>query len=281
MKEKNINFVLDAKRLGEEWAVFDREQFMRVILNLLSNALKFTPDGGTVKVTAASSRKGRYADYVISVKDNGIGMSKEFAENVFEAFTREQTSTVSQIQGTGLGMSISKNIIDSMGGTIRVVTAPEKGTKFVIRLKLELCEPVSEKDVIEAAPSSDFDFSGKTILLVDDMKINRKMESLLLENLGLTVETAENGQVALDKLNEREYDAVLMDIQMPVMNGYEATKKIRLSPNPRVAGVPVVAVTANAFGEDIRKAESAGVNGYVSKPIDLQKLRDVLIETLK
>jgi CheY-like chemotaxis protein len=208
-------------------------------------------------------------------------MSKEFAENVFEAFTREQTSTVSQIQGTGLGMAISKSIVEAMCGTIRVNTAPEKGTEFIIKLKLRLCKPVRESEELSRQEEEKFDFSGKTILLVDDMEINRKMETLLLENLGLAVETAENGRVALDMLGEKEYDAVLMDIQMPVMNGYEATEEIRRSDNPRVSSVPVVAVTANAFGEDIRKAEQAGVNGYVSKPIDPEKLRKVLIETLK
>ena len=259
---------------------FDKDYFVRVMLNFLSNAYKFTPDGGKVSVTANSVITGGYADYTIRVKDNGIGMTQEFSETVFEAFARERSSTVSHIQGTGLGMAISKSIIEEMGGTIDFVTEPEKGTEFIIKLRFEICDPPEESDKDEEKQETEVDFSGKTLLLAEDMEINRKLAQMMLENFGFTVTVAENGKDAVEKLNSesKSFDAVLMDIQMPVMDGYEATQIIRKSDNPDVANIPIIAVTANTFGEDVKRAADAGINRCIAKPIDPDQLRNILTE---
>lgn len=276
MSEKKITYTLDDAGLRDDWAVFDEEHFVRVLLNLLSNAHKFTPEGGRISVTIKSENKGKTADYELRVKDTGIGMAPEFTKTIFEAFARERTSTVSHIQGTGLGMAISKSIIDEMGGSIELITAPEKGTEFIIKLGFELCEPVEDEEPDEQ--NVQVDFSGKTLLLVDDMEINRQIARMLLERLGFNVETADNGKSAIEKLADSngKFDAVLMDIQMPVMDGYEATRRIRESEDAAVAGIPIIAVTANAFDEDVKRAEAAGVDEYISKPIDPDQLKEIL-----
>ncbi len=280
MDEKKITYTLNDKELGDEWALFDEQYLVRVLLNLLSNAYKFTPEGGKVSLTAKSKINGNRADYVIHVKDNGIGMTKEFAETVFEAFARERSSTVSRIQGTGLGMAISKNIVEEMGGTIDLDTEPDKGTEFTINFSFDLCEPPEIDDEDTADTEKTVDFSGKTLLLAEDMEVNQKMVEMLLGRLGFKVVIAENGKAAVDKLNASsgEYDAVLMDIQMPVMDGYEAARTIRKSDNPSVRNIPIIAVTANAFSEDIKRAEDAGMNRCISKPIDPKQLKNTLTD---
>jgi signal transduction histidine kinase/CheY-like chemotaxis protein len=278
MSDKKIAYILDEDNLGDDWAVFDEEHFTRVLLNLLGNAYKFTDIGGEISLSIKSVNKGKTADYEIHVKDNGIGMSPEFAETIFEAFARERNSTVNHIQGTGLGMAITKSIIDNMGGTIDLITAPNKGTEFIIKLNFELCEPIEEPEQESENEKNEIDFSDKTLLLVDDMEINRKMAKMLLENFGFKVETAENGKDAVDKVTspENKFDAVLMDMRMPVMDGYEATRALRENDNPEIADIPIIAVTANAFAEDVKRAEKVGVSEYISKPIDPDKLKEVL-----
>lgn len=280
MDEKKIIYKLNDEKLGDEWAVFDKDYFVRVILNLLSNAYKFTPEGGKVFVAAKSVINRGYADYEIHVKDNGIGMTPEFAETVFDAFARERSSTVSRIQGTGLGMAISKSIVEEMGGTIQLYTEQGKGTEFVIKLSFELCEPPENISKDEKVEEKQVDFSTKTLLLAEDMEVNRKMAQMILENLGFSVVAVENGKAAIEELEKSDgvFDAVLMDIQMPVMNGYDAARMIRESDNPRIADIPIIAVTANAFSEDIKRAKDAGINRCISKPIDPAQLNNLLTE---
>ena len=295
MKEKNIDFSVHTKQIEDRYVWCDRKNLNRVLLNLLSNACKFTPAGGSVSASIwqSGARDNGYGTYEIRIQDSGIGMSKEFAERMFNAFERERTSTVSGIEGTGLGLSITKSIVDMMGGTIEVMTAPGSGTEIVIRLKFKLAQgdevPDSEKlrdgsAPVEEAPEPEVDFSTKRLLLVEDNQINMEIANMILTQAGFTVETAENGKVAVEKVEASEpgyYDAVLMDIQMPVMDGYEATRKIRSLDNEVLAGIPVIAMTANAFKEDIEAAAEAGMQGHIAKPVDVGLLMKTLASVLR
>lgn len=284
MEEKKISYTLDTDGIDNPYFVYDKIRFARVMLNLISNAYKFTPKGGRVSVIlrqTGSDEKG--SNFEMRVKDSGIGMSKEFAATVFEAFERERTSTVSRIQGTGLGMAITKSIVEAAGGSIKVETEPNKGTEFIISFYLEKCTKAKCAKSVDDMENVSFDFASKRILLVDDIDINRQLAAMLLKKIGFQVETAENGKNAVDILKDAEpdyFNAVLMDIQMPVMNGYEATKIIRSFDEPKKANIPIVAVTANAFGEDVRRAHEKGMNAHIAKPIDPKNLKAVLVELL-
>jgi CheY-like chemotaxis protein len=215
------------------------------------------------------------------VRDTGIGMSPEFAAHVFEAFEREHTSTVNKIQGTGLGMAITKSIIDLMGGTIEVNTRQGEGTEFVIHLNLELADAseFAQDEAAEAGSIDEVDFTGKRVLLVEDNEINLEIASIMLEELGFEYETAINGKEALDAIAASEpgdFDIVVTDIQMPVMDGYEEAKAIRKLSNPKLAQIPIVACSANVFSEDIQAAMDVGMNGYLSKPLEMDQIIEVL-----
>lgn len=283
MADKSISFTAECD-LKDSVAVCDCHRLFRVLLNLTGNAYKFTPEGGSVAVRISQNEyddQGR-GKYVISVKDTGIGMAEEFAEKVFDAFERERTSTVSGIQGTGLGMAITKSIIDEMGGTILVDTAPGKGTEFIINLSFVTSDEAGSCGE-RGNNAGDVSFHGKRVLVAEDVEVNRMITEMLLEKLGFIVETAENGRIAVDMIENNEpgyYDLVLMDIQMPEMDGYEATEKIRGMEDPGRCRLPVVAVTANAFREDVKRSKEAGMDGHISKPIDPAELRSVLAEAL-
>ena len=289
MDEKNIEYTVECKDVNDPHVYCDINRLYRVLLNLISNAYKFTPEGGSIKVTLKQTTAvvNGCADYVISVKDNGIGMSEEFSKRVFEAFEREKDSTVSGIQGTGLGMSIVKNVVDLMGGTITVYSEKNKGSEFVVKLSLDR---QSKEDIQKATEAIEAksragtaDFGSMRVLLVDDMPINRQIAIKMLENQGFTVETAENGKEAVERVKNAVpgyYNAVLMDIQMPEMNGYEATHAIRNLDDEERRKVPVIAMTANAFAEDVRKAKEAGMNAHIAKPIDVRNMTEVLTEVL-
>lgn len=410
---KQLDLYMDVIDVTDEDIFCDKVRINQVLLNLLSNAIKFTPPGGTISVRVAqiqnaSDGKGTYE---IRVKDTGIGMSRQFAEHIFEPFERERSSTVSKIQGTGLGMAITKNIIDMMGGTIEVHTEQGKGTEFVIRLTLRLqtgsrnverikeleglkalvvdddfntCDSVSkmlvqvgmrsewtlsgkeavlrakqsiemndafhayiidlrlpdmngievtrqirslgddtpiiiltaydwadiegearaagvtafcskpmfmsdlreslmtalgqqkakEESVLPTLDNTDY-FKNKRLLLVEDNELNREIAVEVLKEYGFCIDTAENGQEAVDKVSSSdpgEYDIVLMDIQMPIMDGYEATKRIRALDKPELSEITILAMTANAFDEDRKAAEACGMNGFLSKPLDIKDL---------
>ena len=421
MHSKQLNFFMDTIDVNDEYIYCDKLHINQVLLNLLGNAIKFTPAGGSVSLIIKQNPEAPngYGSYEIRVKDTGMGMSEEFAKHVFEPFERERNSTVSGIQGTGLGMAISKSIIDAMGGTIRVETAPEKGTEFIINLDFRLqedskhveiiqelegmralvvddnyntCDSVTkmltqigmraqwtlhgkeavlhakqavemedaffayivdwalpdlggievarqirsiagedvpiivltaydwsdiEKEAREAGvtafcskplfiselshtlaasihkeaqtdPKSPItDISklalGKRLLLVEDNELNREIAQELLQENGFEIETAEDGTIAVEKVKEASpgyYDLILMDVQMPIMNGYEATKAIRKLEDPALNSIPIVAMTANAFEDDKKQAMESGMNAHVAKPIDFNKLMEVLEEFL-
>ena len=409
---KQLELYMDAMDVTDEDVYCDKARLNQVLLNLLSNAIKFTPAGGTVSVRLRQlpgTRKDR-EQYEIRVKDNGIGMSPEFAKKIFDPFERERSSTVSRIQGTGLGMAITKNIVDMMGGTIEIRTEPDKGTEFIIRVALRVqpehhraeriaeleglkalvvdddfntCDSVTKmlvrvgmrsewtlsgkEAVLRARQSMDLgdafhayiidwclpdmngievtrqirslgdgtpiiiltaydwadieaeakaagvtafcskpmfmsdlretlltalgqsqtetddsvlpggspDFRGKHILLAEDNELNREIAVEILSKYGFVVDTAENGVEAVKKIEESkpgDYDLVLMDVQMPLMDGGEATRQIRALPDPALAKIPILAMTANAFEEDRKSALECGMNGFLSKPINIEEL---------
>ena len=280
MQGKKITFDVDSSGVKNKYAVFDKNRLNRVLLNLLSNAYKFTPEGGKISVTLKQlgDIHDESADYELRVKDSGIGMTPEFAAKVFEAFERERTSTVSKIQGTGLGMAITKSIVELMNGTIEVITAPGEGTEFVVNVNFKLSEELEEDDDIDTAAQK-INFEGKKLLLVDDIEVNREIAKMLLEAAGFIVDTAGDGSEAVKKVADAkpgDYDCVLMDIQMP----YEATKKIRELENPELANIPIVAMTANAFSEDVKNALEAGMNAHIAKPVDVPKMMETLAKIL-
>ncbi|MDO4399904.1 MAG: amino acid permease [Coriobacteriia bacterium] len=286
MAEKGIDFRVNDSQVTDPFVWCDGVRLNRVLNNLLSNAYKFTPEGGTVTMSlwqSGAEDEGR-GHYELRVKDTGIGMSPEFAARVFDAFERERTSTVSGIQGTGLGMAITKRIVDQMGGAIEVATAPGLGTEFIVRLTLDLApeDPAgSEEHALESASA---DISGLKVLVVEDNDINREILLMLLEGYGIQADSANDGREAVDAMiagGPGRYDAVLMDVQMPVMDGYEATRAIRALEDARIAQVPIFAVTANAFGEDVRKAEEAGMSGHIAKPIDPDELTSALATLIR
>ena len=288
MEEKGITFTVSADNVTDSTVLCDAGRLDRVILNLLSNAYKFTPEGGHIRATLEQTgREGDTGSYLLTVADDGIGMSPEFADRVFDAFEREQTSTVSGIQGTGLGMSITKNIMDLMGGTIEVITVPGEGTTFNLRFDLPIIDEEGQEDSLsEDMPLSDDEalFRGRRILLAEDNPINREIASLLLLQHGFELTTCENGREAVDLLSAAspgEYDIVLMDIQMPVMDGYEATRAIRAMEDPAISSIPVVAMTANAFAEDLEHEKNAGMTAHVSKPLEIRDMFSTLARLLK
>lgn len=284
MAGKDIDFTVDFSGVRDLWVLCDKNRLNRILLNLLSNAYKFTPQGGAVSVildqTGSDDGVGAYE---LHVKDNGIGMSPAFAEKLFNPFERERTSTVSGIQGTGLGLSITKSIVDLMGGSIDVVTQQGKGTEFIVRLRFPLVSGGEAAPDATAPDAETVDFSKARLLLVEDNEINREIATLILTQAGFMLETAENGRIAVDMVAGSQpgyYDAILMDVQMPVMDGYTATKEIRALENASLAGIPIVAMTANAFREDVNAAINAGMDGHIAKPLDVPRMMETLTEVL-
>jgi len=288
--QKHLTFRTDMSDVKNKWVYCDNIRINQILFNLLNNAVKFNKPGGSIWVMVNQNTCAirEYADYEIHVKDTGIGMTPEFLSHIFEPFEREYTSTVSQKQGIGLGMSITKNLIDLMGGTIQVFSEPDKGTEFVLRFTFKLQEQGQAQVEPEQQPSigvaSAYDFSGKRLLLVEDNELNMEIAQELLCEVGFLVETAQNGQIAVEMIRNSEagyYDAVLMDIQMPVMNGYQASREIRSLENKGLADIPIIALTANTFDEDKKEALANGMNAHIAKPIDINMLYEILENILK
>ena len=287
METKGLHYTVSAVDITNKTVMCDVSRLNRILLNLISNAYKFTPQGGNISVTLRQTgADAEIGFYELRVKDTGMGMSREFAARVFEAYERERTTAVDNIQGTGLGMAITKSLVNLMGGTIAVETEQGKGTEFIIRVGFPLAEeePEAETDDESKVAKQQADFRNKRMLLVEDNVINREIAQMILMELGFKVETAEDGKIALDKVAASApgyYDGVLMDIQMPVMNGYESTKAIRALPDPELSRIPIIAMTANAFAEDIQHVLDVGMNGHIAKPINIPDMVATLRECLK
>ena len=270
--------------IAHEDVIGDKLRLNQVLLNIISNAMKYTPEGGRIEVCVRElgSPVNSVADFQFRITDNGIGMSEEFQKVVFEAFTRESTTTVNRIQGTGLGMAITKKIVDMMGGSISVQSTQGVGSEFTVVVPLRISRSpaaLPEQAGEEAAGKGGIRFEGKRILLVEDTETNQMIAEAILTGVGLEVEIAGDGAIALDMMESRPagyYDLVLMDIQMPNMDGYEATRRIRSMGDPSKAGIPIIALTANAFGEDRAKAFEAGMNEHLAKPYDIPKVMEML-----
>lgn len=342
---KGLSFAVDLAGVRDEDVVADPLRLQRILLNILSNAVKFTPSGGSitlrvveksgagettsmeaagatssgagestsmVSVGAVSSSAGepismeaagagsssagestslgtagpgsngapvRYGDYEFHVRDTGIGMSAEYQKHIFEQFSREETSTVSKTEGTGLGMPITKRLVEMMDGSIDLLSVQGQGTEFTVHLRLPLCGAPKKE-----TPVADPEFAGMRLLVVEDNELNMEITTTVLEEAGFVVDQAVNGQAALEKIATAapgQYALVLMDIQMPVMDGYEATRRIRALPDPEKAQIPIVAMTANAFAEDRENALAAGMNEHIAKPFDIHTLLWKLAEILK
>ena len=278
---------IDIQNVCHEDIITDKLRLMQVLLNIIGNAVKFTPMGGMICVCVSEQpcKKDGYATVVFRVKDNGIGMSPEFQEHVFDSFAREHTVTENGIGGTGLGMAITKNIVDMMGGTIRVESEVGKGTEFTVMLACEISELNPEqKEAIknkkqENRTESRRSYKGKKILLVEDNELNREIATAIMQEIGLDVDIAEDGTDAVNIMSSaegRSYDLIFMDIQMPKMDGYTATREIRTLKDPKCANIPIVAMTANAFEEDREKAIRAGMNGHIAKPISTEVILEKL-----
>lgn len=350
---KGLAFTVDLAGVRDEDVVADPLRLQRILLNILSNAVKFTPSGGSITLrvvekSGASEATGdtggddrepvakslsaalagepmpaglpdaqgepalvnpdgraaggisegdgeatsmeparlassgaplRYAEYEFHVRDTGIGMSAKYQKHIYEQFSREETSTVSKTEGTGLGMPITKRLVEMMDGSIDLVSAQGQGTEFTVHLRLPLCGAPKAETSVE-----DPDFAGMRLLVVEDNELNMEITTTVLEEAGFVVAQAVNGQAALEKIATAapgEYALVLMDIQMPVMDGYEATRRIRALPDPAKAQIPIVAMTANAFAEDRENALAAGMNEHIAKPFDIHTLLWKLAEILK
>ena len=279
MKTKKLTYTIDCSNIKNRYIICDKNRLDRVLLNLISNSYKFTPEGGSISVvlrqTGVEEGKG---NYVLSVEDTGIGMSQEFVDHIFEPFERERTSTVTHLQGTGLGMAIAKSLVELMGGTISVQSEQNKGTKFTINLSFPITD---EKTVMKNRPEkieAEKIQESKRLLIVEDNPINSEIAGEILRRDGYEVECAENGLLASKLVAAAEphyYDAILMDIMMPVMDGYEATKVIRAMDAER-AKVPIIAITANTFDTDRQAAFDAGMNAHVSKPFEPAQLLEVV-----
>lgn len=281
-QNKKLSLDVTYKNLSNEFIIADEFRLSQIILNIVGNSLKYTNEGGAIHITITEhpSPHEDIAAFEIVIEDNGIGMKKEFISHIFEMFSRERNMTDTGIQGTGLGMAIVKNLVDLMGGKIDIQSQINKGTKVTFHFKFRIQTQKQIQESIEPGIGTiDIDLSGKHVLLVEDNELNREIARDILEDEGLIVEEAVNGAVALSKVQKSEdnpYDFILMDVQMPYMDGYEATRLIRKLKNKKLAKLPIIAMTANAFEEDKKRALDSGMNAHLSKPIH----RDILFKTI-
>ena len=261
----------------------DPNRLNQVLMNILSNAVKYTPQGGHIRLDVEElSHTEHYAKYRFVVQDDGIGMSAVYQKTLFEPFTREEKSGTNRVQGTGLGMAITKSIVDLMGGTIHVESAPGKGSRFEVVLELPIDAEADKVQTASALPEEDeavSPLSGMKFLCAEDNAINAEILEMLLETKGASCTICSNGQEIVDafaSVKPGEYDMILMDVQMPVMDGLEATRRIRNGENPLGRTIPILAMTANAFLEDMQKSKEAGMDEHLSKPVDIAALEQTV-----
>lgn len=286
IKEKEITFSREI-RVDHPNVMMDATKMREILLNIVSNAVKYTPSGGRISVSMSElpSERPGYVLYQTIIEDTGIGMSSEFLPHIFDEFTRERTSTESKVVGTGLGMPIVKKLVDLMQGTIAVESEPGKGTKFTLTLSHRIADTAEAKSKNEYSDEDRIgDYAGKRILLAEDNELNAEIAMTILTEEGFLVEHAEDGIVCVDMLQKAApdyYDLILMDIQMPNMDGYKATQIIRSLSDKQKANIPIIAMTANAFEEDRKNALRIGMNEHIAKPLNLNTLAKVLDQWLR
>ena len=282
---KGIHCSVDTN-VQHRYAVCDKTKLQEIYLNIMSNAIKYTPDGHSIHVTINETEfDDKKAQYVFVCEDTGIGMAPEYLPHIFDEFSREHTTTENKVSGTGLGLSIVKSFVELMNGRIHVESELGKGTKFTVEIPLELAseEDVCKKELPEQAFRTDKNI-GKRILLAEDNELNAEIAMELLKEEGFLIDWVKDGQECFDKLEESDdgyYDLILMDIQMPILNGYDATAKIRQMENQKKAATPIVAMTANSFDEDIEMTKKAGMNGFIAKPLDSEKMFTILKQNIE
>ena len=280
MQDKQLQYTV-ACELKNRFVEADSQHMQAICVNLIANAQKFTAAGGSVAVRLEQlETKLDKAVYRIQVSDTGIGMSEEFQKVQYQLFERERTSTVTRTEGTGLGLAIVKRLVDMLQGRIECASQVGKGTTYTLYFELKILPNAAEDEVVETKQAVSESLAGKEVLLVEDNDLNMEIAQIVLTKAGLVVDTAENGQEAVAKASAKRYDVILMDIQMPVMNGYEATRAIRQLENKELAQVPIIAMTANAFQEDKQKALSEGMNGHVAKPLNVDALLTAMRDAL-
>ena len=281
--EKNQTLTIIKENIRHEWVNGDQVHLMQIFSNLVSNAVKYTQEGGKIQflVEECETKSSVYAKYRFLVSDNGMGMSADFKDTIFDAFTRAESSMTNKIQGTGLGMAITKNLVEAMGGTIDVESELGQGSCFEVLIDLRIAEDrfVSSAEQAEKDEPAGNVLKGMRFLCAEDNELNAEilMELLKIEDAECTI--CENGKRVLEAFEQSapgDYDMILMDVQMPVMNGYEATKAIRRSSHELAKTIPIIAMTANAFSEDIQHSLAAGMNAHVSKPIEMKVLEKTI-----
>ena len=281
VRKKNLQYhaVLDVRH---HYVVCDQTKLQEIMLNIISNAIKYTPEGHSiyVEVHEAVSENPSKIRYIFSCEDTGIGMSEEYLPHIYEEFSREHSTTENKVPGTGLGLPIIKSMIELMGGSIQVESRQGIGTKFTIDLSFDIAlkeEVYGSEDTIES--SAIHTIKGKGILLVEDNELNAEIAKTVLEDVGALITRAENGQQALELFKEKPagtFDVILMDLMMPVMDGYTATRKIRELERSDAKTVPIIAMTANAFQEDAEKCIAVGMNAHLAKPLDIEKMKKTI-----
>ena len=281
--EKNQTLTIIKENIRHEWVNGDQVHLMQIFSNLVSNAVKYTQEGGKIQflVEECETKSSVYAKYRFLVSDNGMGMSADFKDTIFDAFTRAESSMTNKIQGTGLGMAITKNLVEAMGGTIDVESELGQGSCFEVLIDLRIAEDrfVSSAEQAEKDEPAGNVLKEMRFLCAEDNELNAEILMELLKIEGAECTICENGKRVLEAFEQSapgDYDMILMDVQMPVMNGYEATKAIRRSSHELAKTIPIIAMTANAFSEDIQHSLAAGMNAHVSKPVEMKVLEKTI-----
>jgi signal transduction histidine kinase len=286
--EKHQTLILDTDPIAGYVPLIDIKKLNRIYFNLLSNAVKYTPEGGTITLKILEKQiEADKVRFAVSVSDTGIGISPAFQKHLFEPFTQENRSDISDNRGTGLGLAIVKQLVDAFGGTIEVQSVPGKGTCFTVRITssvVKKAEVAAKKERDKGRCREEYTaLAGKNILLCEDHPLNQEIARTLLEEKNMKVKIAKDGQAGLDAFLQsglNEFDCILMDIRMPVLDGIEAAEAIRRSRRADAATIPIIAMTADAFSDDVQRCLDAGMNGHIAKPIEPQKLFDTLAGVL-
>lgn len=283
MKAKKLNFTMDTSGVRNFAVVADLVRIKEILVHLLDNSAKYTDAGGTVTLRVTEGhRQDGYGKYAFTVEDSGVGISEEFMERLFEPFARENNTTKSGVLGSGLGMTVVKNLVDLMDGTIDMDSTPGKGSRFTVTLVLRQLK--SEAAAAVLCTGGSVSLKGKRVLLVEDNEINSEIAEALLTEVGFLVETASDGDIAVDAVKNSApgyFDLVLMDIQMPRMNGYETARAIRALDDERLAGIPIIALSANTYPEDRKRSIESGMDAHAPKPLDMVRLQSLIKAVLE